>query len=136
MHTVWHQQVECRHTFCSSSTRSAHPSTGAMLVILCMPAGCLVYFGENINSVAGQHWQLFATQDYFDEHGVFYNAIVSGPALITLLTVLVSKEILKHRGRGVLAVLLCHAESLGCLHEQLTSVLQGLELKLLTISMC
>lgn len=52
-------------------------------------AGSLVYFGENINSVAGQHWQSFATQDYFDEHGVFYNTIVSGPALITLLTVLV-----------------------------------------------
>jgi hypothetical protein len=49
-----------------------------------------VYFGENINSVAGQHWQSFATQGYFDEHGVFYNTLVSGPALITLLAVLVS----------------------------------------------
>jgi hypothetical protein len=48
-----------------------------------------VYFGENINSVAGQHWQAFARQDYFDEHGIFYNSIVSGPAIITLLMVLV-----------------------------------------------
>lgn len=53
------------------------------------PTGSLVYFGENINSVAGQHWQAFARQDYFDEHGIFYNSVVSGPAIITLLTVLV-----------------------------------------------
>lgn len=51
--------------------------------------GALVYFGENINSVAGQHWQAFARQDYFDEHGIFYSSIVSGPAIITLLMVLV-----------------------------------------------
>lgn len=49
-----------------------------------------MYFGENINSVAGQHWQAFARQDYFDEHGIFYNSVVSGPAIITLLLVLVS----------------------------------------------
>jgi len=56
----------------------------------------LIYFGENINSVAGQHWQSFATQDYFDEHGIFYNVVVSAPALITLLTVLVSKQQHQH----------------------------------------
>jgi hypothetical protein len=39
--------------------------------------------------MAGQHWQSFATQDYFDEHGIFYNTVISGPALLTLLLVLV-----------------------------------------------
>jgi hypothetical protein len=48
-----------------------------------------VYFGEPINRAAGRHWQEFASQDYFDGHGVFYNALVSAPALVTLFTVLV-----------------------------------------------
>lgn len=64
--------------------RNVSVLTGVFAVL-----GSLIYFGENINSVAGQHWQSFATQDYFDEHGIFYNVVVSAPALITLLTVLV-----------------------------------------------
>jgi hypothetical protein len=52
-----------------------------------------VYFGERVNGLAQQHWQAFATQDYFDEHGVFYNAVVSGPALVTLFTVLVGRSL-------------------------------------------
>jgi hypothetical protein len=73
-----------------------------------------VYFGENINSVAGQHWQSFAMQDYFDEHGVFYNTLVSGPALITLLAVLVSEVQQRHAAWHVLVVATDGAHSNSC----------------------
>jgi hypothetical protein len=48
-----------------------------------------VYFGERVNALAGQHWQAFAGQDYFDSHGIFYSIMVSGPAVFNLVAVLV-----------------------------------------------
>lgn len=61
----------------------------AYVLLLLPPTGSLVYFGESINSLAGQHWQAFATQNYFDRHGTFYSTIVAGPAVVTLIAVLV-----------------------------------------------
>jgi hypothetical protein len=78
----------------------------------CCAAGSIVYFGENINSMAGQHWQSFATQDYFDEHGVFYNAVVSGPALFTLLVVLVREACMQLLGCRAMPA--CTALWCGC----------------------
>lgn len=64
-----------------------------------VPAGSVVYFGENINKVAAQHWQSFATQDYFDSRGIFYSVMVSGPAVVNLFTVLVGMTACQHSHR-------------------------------------
>eukprot|EP00775_Hariotina_reticulata_P008072 gene8072-8267_t len=59
------------------------------LSIVFFALGGFVYFGENINSTAAQHWRQFSSQNYFDDHGVFYGALVAAPSLITLFTVLI-----------------------------------------------
>nr|ADE75930.1 unknown [Picea sitchensis] len=41
-----------------------------------------VYFAEKINYYLGRNWEKFATQDYFDKHGVFLSNLWSGPLLI------------------------------------------------------
>jgi hypothetical protein len=55
--------------------------------------GAAVFFGERINGLAGQHWEAFAGQDYFDSHGIFYSIMVSGPAVFNLFAVLVSSSL-------------------------------------------
>lgn len=52
-------------------------------------AAGIVYFAERINDLAARHWQSFATQDYFDAHGIFYSAVVSAPLLATMFVILV-----------------------------------------------
>lgn len=44
---------------------------------------------ERINSIAAQHWQLFAGQNYFDQHGIFVGAILGAPLLLIMFTILV-----------------------------------------------
>lgn len=44
---------------------------------------------ENINSLAVRHWELFAGQNYFDEHGVFVGAVLGVPLLLIMLVILV-----------------------------------------------
>eukprot|EP00882_Tetradesmus_deserticola_P015009 GHRQ01015976.1.p5 GENE.GHRQ01015976.1~~GHRQ01015976.1.p5 ORF type:complete len:100 (-),score=22.38 GHRQ01015976.1:815-1114(-) len=58
------------------------------------PPGAAVFFGERINGLAGDHWEAFAGQDYFDSHGIFYSIVVSGPAVFNLFAVLVSRLLL------------------------------------------
>lgn len=71
-----------------------------------------VYFAEKINYYLGRNWEKFATQDYFDKHGVFLSNLWSGPLLIistiiltnTLITlsqliVKWKKAELRHRAR-------------------------------------
>ena len=48
-----------------------------------------VFLAEQINSVASQNWKRFATQHYFDKHGVFISTIWSGPLVIIALVILV-----------------------------------------------
>ncbi|KAK2078442.1 hypothetical protein QBZ16_003282 [Prototheca wickerhamii] len=53
-------------------------------------AAGIVYFAERINDLAARHWQSFATQDYFDAHGIFYSAVVSAPLLATMFVILIN----------------------------------------------
>jgi transmembrane protein 18 len=50
----------------------------------------LVYFSENVNNILGQHWELFATQNYFDKRGVFMCTLWAGPLLFTALCQLIN----------------------------------------------
>eukprot|EP00750_Incisomonas_marina_P005839 INCI14165.1.p1 GENE.INCI14165.1~~INCI14165.1.p1 ORF type:complete len:208 (-),score=39.03 INCI14165.1:193-744(-) len=42
----------------------------------------VVMASEVVNAFLHEHWRDFATQDYFDEHGVFFSCLFSGPLLI------------------------------------------------------
>lgn len=44
---------------------------------------------ERINSIATQHWQSFARQNYFDKHGVFVGAVLGAPLLLIMFVILV-----------------------------------------------
>ncbi|KAI9912919.1 hypothetical protein PsorP6_005167 [Peronosclerospora sorghi] len=50
----------------------------ALFVLIIM----LVVGTEPINGWARQNWQQFATQRYFDEHGVFMSIFYAGPLLV------------------------------------------------------
>ena len=56
-----------------------------------MAAGT-VYNAERINSLLARHWRSFATQDYFDKHGVFFCALVSTPLLLDMFVILVGTQ--------------------------------------------
>ena len=44
---------------------------------------------EPLNSLARRHWRSFATQNYFDERGVFVGVVVAAPAVFTAFVMLV-----------------------------------------------
>lgn len=53
------------------------------------PAVALVYNAERANALAGRHWERFASQNYFDKHGVFTGAFVGAPLLFIMFVILV-----------------------------------------------
>lgn len=55
----------------------------------CTPAVAVVYCAERLNKLGHQHWERFATQPYFDEHGAFFTALVSAPLLACMFIILV-----------------------------------------------
>lgn len=62
-------------------------SHDALMVFLVAILGS-VYCAEWINTYAGQHWQSFAGQNYFDKRGVFVSVMYSGNLLMVALFVL------------------------------------------------
>lgn len=63
-----------------------------MLFRQCFLVVAGVYFAENLNRVLGSNWKRFATQNYFDPHGVFLSALWSGPLLFIAIIILVSQQ--------------------------------------------
>jgi hypothetical protein len=61
----------------------------------------VIFFAEQLNALAGAHWQSFAGQDYFDERGVFFSALVSAPLLCLMFVILVSRGSAKGLGNQV-----------------------------------
>ena len=49
----------------------------------------VVYNAETLNAMLAQHWKRFAKQPYFDDHGIFFSAVVSTPMLLTMFFLLV-----------------------------------------------
>ena len=73
-----------------------------------------IYMAERLNSFLQHHWQRFASQPYFDAHGVFLSTVWSGPLLLVSTLILVNslfamvslmvkwkRAELKHRARTV-----------------------------------
>jgi hypothetical protein len=50
----------------------------------------LVSLAEPLNTFASRHWHLFASQNYFDRHGVFVSVVYSGPLLLVALVIVVA----------------------------------------------
>jgi hypothetical protein len=48
-----------------------------------------VYLAERLNRVMGDNWRSFASQNYFDPHGLFLSVLWSGPLLIIATIILV-----------------------------------------------
>jgi hypothetical protein len=42
-----------------------------------------IALSEHINAWGRLHWKSFATQQYFDQHGIFMGIFVAGPLLLT-----------------------------------------------------
>ncbi|KAJ8759078.1 hypothetical protein K2173_003316 [Erythroxylum novogranatense] len=49
-----------------------------------------VYFAERLNKVLSENWRTFASQNYFDPHGLFLSVLWSGPLLVIAMIILVS----------------------------------------------
>lgn len=48
-----------------------------------------VYLAERLNKLLGENWGTFATQNYFDSHGIFLSTLWSGPLLVIAIIILV-----------------------------------------------
>ncbi|KAI5555450.1 hypothetical protein BDE02_19G081200 [Populus trichocarpa] len=49
-----------------------------------------VYLAERLNRVMGDYWRSFASQNYFDPHGLFLSVLWSGPLLIIATIILIN----------------------------------------------
>ncbi|KNA14688.1 hypothetical protein SOVF_104420 [Spinacia oleracea] len=49
-----------------------------------------VYLAERLNRFLGTHWESFATQNYFDPHGLFLSVVWSGPLLVIAMLILIN----------------------------------------------
>ncbi|KAG5224685.1 transmembrane protein [Salix suchowensis] len=67
---------------------SSHPKKKKKKVACISLAG--VYLAEKINRVMGDCWRSFASQNYFDPHGVFLSVVWSGPLLIIATIILMN----------------------------------------------
>lgn len=63
--------------------------TSLQFIIFCLASG-VTYMGETLNRLGSKHWEMFSSQDYFDQRGVFFTAVVSCPLLFTTLIVLIN----------------------------------------------
>ena len=64
-------------------------SLGSRVTLLVL-MGAVVRFGEKMNAYGADHWEAFATQNYFDKNGIFFTIVVSAPLLLITFIMLVS----------------------------------------------
>ncbi|GAB2224034.1 hypothetical protein Droror1_Dr00004780 [Drosera rotundifolia] len=49
-----------------------------------------IYSAETLNRLLGQNWKSFASQNYFDKHGLFLSTLWSGPLLVISMAILIN----------------------------------------------
>lgn len=69
--------------YVSRKDRGLVPRVATLVLI-----GGLVRSAEWINTWAGEHWESFAMQNYFDSRGIFISIFLSGPLLVDSLLML------------------------------------------------
>lgn len=62
-------------------------NTNVQCTIFVLLSG-VVFGAERLNEFLGKHWQRFATQPYFDKHGVFISTVLTGPLLIIMMVII------------------------------------------------
>jgi len=50
----------------------------------------MVRSAERLNNLGGEHWESFATQNYFDKRGIFISLMVSAPLLCVSVLMLIA----------------------------------------------
>ena len=73
----------CLCLYVSRKDRGLLPRISILFMI-----GVLVRSAEWLNTIAADHWESFATQDYFDSRGIFISIFLSGPLLLDSLMML------------------------------------------------
>jgi TRAP-type uncharacterized transport system fused permease subunit len=58
-------------------------------IVLMVTIAVLVKSAEYLNQTAGEHWESFATQNYFDDRGVFVAIMFCSPLLLDSFIMLV-----------------------------------------------
>ena len=58
--------------------------------ILFVVISSVVFGAERINGFLDKHWAKFATQPYFDKHGVFISTVFTGPLLIIMMVIVLN----------------------------------------------
>lgn len=62
---------------------------GSGMILLAF-MGCTVRSAEYLNSYGSKNWEQFATQNYFDDRGIFISIMLSGPMIIMAFIMLIS----------------------------------------------
>lgn len=88
---TWIRALLTFHIVIFSIVVLARKSETAQTLLFFLVCG-LIFLSEYLNSYCSIHWQEFATQNYFDNHGVFAATVYSGPLLIIALFQLVSTK--------------------------------------------
>ncbi|CAB4289492.1 unnamed protein product [Prunus armeniaca] len=65
-----------------------HVNLHKLVLVVGILAG--VYLAERLNSLLGENWKSFSTQNYFDPNGVFLSSVWSGPLLIIAIIILIN----------------------------------------------
>jgi transmembrane protein 18 len=68
-------------------SRTNGSTAGRLIIMACI--GIIVRSAEFLNRKGEQHWESFATQDYFDKRGVFVAVMLCAPLLLDCLFMLV-----------------------------------------------
>jgi len=69
-----------------TTRRGGLGSRFALLAVIAI----IVRSAETFNGWGAQHWESFATQDYFDDRGVFVGLMLSGPLLLASFCMLIA----------------------------------------------
>eukprot|EP00891_Asterochloris_glomerata_P009973 jgi/Astpho2/9973/e_gw1.00153.62.1_t len=67
---------------------SARKQLGVLAVLFGI-ATAIAFNAESLNGMARRRWRSFSGQNYFDPHGVFWSALVSGPLLLDMFIILI-----------------------------------------------
>lgn len=76
----WLRGLLAAHVVLFAATVLARRNPSAQLAIFVL-VGALVGLSERLNGLCRDNWRAFATQNYFDRHGVFASVVWAAPLL-------------------------------------------------------
>eukprot|EP00277_Geminigera_cryophila_P042963 CAMPEP_0173081578 /NCGR_PEP_ID=MMETSP1102-20130122/17368_1 /TAXON_ID=49646 /ORGANISM="Geminigera sp., Strain Caron Lab Isolate" /LENGTH=238 /DNA_ID=CAMNT_0013956209 /DNA_START=18 /DNA_END=735 /DNA_ORIENTATION=- len=77
----WLIGVACLHLLLLIAALTTRNNTNVQMTLFVVIMGS-VYLAERLNVLAAANWKSFATQNYFDTHGVFMSTLWSTPLLL------------------------------------------------------